>query len=311
MSVKFAFIGGTSRGFKLIETLLQKNHVPEFAVVLKEDDHEVEKYSINISDLLKENQIPFSIKKKLADADYTNIKESNLDFIIVSGWRTLIDTKVIEHVKFGLIAAHQSLLPKYRGFAPTQWAIINGETETGVTLFLIEDGETDSGRIIGQKVIPIEDDEYAIDLDNKIVRCTTELILEFIDNYKNDKITFREQDESKATYTCKRIPEDGRIDWTRSSAEVYNLIRALAHPFPGAFCYYKEECYHIRKASPGESNLKIFSGCIPGRVIKISKSGIEVLCGTGTLLIAEWENKSPGVISNPSETIKSISATLK
>lgn len=311
MSIEFAFIGGTSRGYKLIETLIQKKLIPKFAVILREDEHEVDKYSDKISLLLNNIQIPNSIKKKLNEADYNKIKDSNLDFIIVSGWRTLIETKINQYIKFGLIAAHQSLLPKYRGFAPTQWVIINGETETGVTLFVINDGEVDSGKIVAQKKIPILFEDYAIDLDNKIVNCTIELFLEFFENYKKGNVIFTEQDESEATYTCKRIPEDGKIDWSKTSTEVYNLIRALAHPFPGAFCYFNDNCYHIRKVTLGENNEKIFTGCVPGRVIKIYPNGIEVLCSEGTLLITEWENKSTGVINCPAELVKSISVTLK
>ncbi|MEO8209626.1 MAG: methionyl-tRNA formyltransferase [bacterium] len=311
MSIEFAFIGGTRRGFKLIETLIQKKFIPKFAVVLKEDEHEPEKYSDKISHLLNKNQIPNSIKKKLNESEYIKIQESNLDFIIVSGWRTLIDTKVNRYVKFGLIAAHQSLLPKYRGFAPVQWAIINGETETGVTLFLIKEGEMDSGKIVAQKKIPIKFEDYAIDLDNKLVDCTIEIILEFFESYQKKKINFTEQDESKATYSCKRTPEDGRIDWTKDSIEVYNFIRALAHPFTGAFCEYKNNLFYIRKAKLGDNNNKNFIGNIPGRVFKINSDGIEVLCGKGTILITEWENKTTGEVNCPSENIKSMNSTLK
>lgn len=311
MGIRFGFIGGTVRGYKLIEALLINNLIPEFSVILKEDDHENEKYSAEISSMLNKHKVPNHIKKKLTDDDYKKIQESNPDFVIVSGWRSLIDTGVNKYIKSGFIAAHQSLLPKYRGFAPLQWAMINGDKETGVTLFQINDGEVDSGRIISQKRIPINFEEYADEVDKKLIECTIELYMDFFENYKSSRISYREQNESEATYTCKRIPDDGKIDWNKSSLEIYNLIRALAYPFPGAFCYFNNTCYNIKKASPGKNNDKKFAAYIPGRVIHIDPKGIEVMCGNGTIQISEWENKITGVANIPSDVVKSISDTLK
>ncbi len=311
MSIKFAFIGGTGRGYKLMNELLKNKYFPEFAFIIKEDDHEADRYSGKISKLLKDNNIDNSIKRKLNETDYERIKNSDLDFIIVFGWRTLIDTKVNQYMKFGLIASHHSLLPKYRGFAPVQWAIIHGETQTGATLFLIDAGEADSGRIISQKKIQISSEENAGELDDKLTECTIELVLEFFENYKNNKIRLTQQNESEATYTCKRTPEDGKINWGLTSAEVNNLIRALSYPAPGAFCYFNDTLYVIRKAEIGKDDNKYYSGRIPGRVIKTDENGIEVLCGNGTLLIKEWEENSSGKITCPAEKVKSLTATLK
>lgn len=308
--IRYGFIGGTQRGLKLMEKLISEKYLPEFSVILKEDDHEEIKCYDEISDLMKSVSINYSVKKKLIKEDYDLIKKSKLDFLLVYGWRTLIDTTVNEHLKFGSVAVHHSLLPLYRGFAPMQWAIINGEKETGVTLFLINEGEVDSGKIIIQKRIPILPEDYALDVYEKSTECTIDVCLEFFENYRNDKIKLTDQDESKATYCCKRTPEDGKIDWTKDSTEIFNLIRALAYPFTGAFCNFGDSCFHIRKAVQGESNNKKFTGIIPGRVIKISKEGIEVMCGKGTILLSEWENKSTGIVNNPSEIIKSLSSTL-
>lgn len=308
--IKFAFVGGTSRGLKLIKKLLSENRCPEFAVILKEDDHETEKYSGEISELLDENGIPNSTKKKLVGDDYKLIRESDLDFVIVYGWRTMIDSSINKYIKSGVIVSHHSLLPRYRGFAPLQWAMINGEKEAGVTLFQINERDVDSGKIIAQVKVPIEYSDYAIDVDKKLIDVTIQLYLKFFNDYENGKVEFTEQDESNATYTCKRIPDDGRIDWNKTSLEVYNFIRALSYPFPGAFVIIDNIKYNIRKAVQGESNSKKFDGCIPGRILKISRDGIEILCREGTILISEWENTSNGRICCPSDEIKSIGITL-
>jgi len=308
---KYAFIGGTIRGYLLLKELLDQNRIPVYAVILKEDEHEEEKYSILLSELLKNNNIPFSVKKKLDDDDYKVIKESGLDFVIVSGWRTLIDTDINKYIKEGIIASHYSLLPEYRGFAPTQWAIINGEKVTGVTLFKIEEGDADSGKVFAQRKVEINFNDYAYDVDLKNIKCAIELYLEYFEKFENGKIKYFEQDKSKATYTCKRTPEDGKIEWSKSSIEIYNLIRALAFPYPGAFCFYKDQCFHIRKAELGRNNEKKFAGKIPGRVAGIYNEGIEVLCGEGTILLVEWEDKTLKKTNCPSDVVKSLTSTLK
>lgn len=306
---KFAFIGGTERGFRLIEALIQKNIFPSFAVILKEDEHELDKYSVKIKKILNEKKIPNSIKKKLAESDYKKIMELKPDFIFVFGWRTIIDMEINKYLKFGLIASHHSLLPKYRGFAPVQWAIINGEVETGVTLFLLNEGEIDSGKIISQKKSQIFPSDNFNDVDKKLTGLSVKLFLKFVEDYGKNEIHFSEQNESEATYTCKRIPEDGKIDWNKSSGEIYNLIRALVY---GAYCFYKDEKYFIRKVlTDKNNNEKKYAGIIPGRVIKTNSDGIEVLCGKGTIIISEWENGKTGIINCPADIVKSLSATLK
>ena len=156
----------------------------------------------------------------------------------------------------------------------------------------------------------IDDDDYAIDVYGKITKATVELCMDLCNNDKNNTIKLYKQDENKATYICKRIPEDGKIDWKKSSVEVFNLIRALAYPYPVAYCYYKKEVYHIRRAELGEDNNKRYVGCIPGRVARFNNKGIEVLCGSGSIIIKKWEDKSKGIIEDPSRRVKSLSATL-
>ncbi|MEO8446826.1 MAG: methionyl-tRNA formyltransferase [bacterium] len=308
--VKFGFIGGTNRGYKLINALFGKELFPEFAMILKEDDHEKIKYDEKISDMFNEKNIPNFIKKKLGKSDYDLIKDSNVDVIVLYGWRTLIDTRISSCIKYGIIAAHQSLLPKYRGFAPVQWVIINNEKETGVTLFQIAEGEVDNGKIISQAKVEIDPNEHGIELDDKLIEITIEHFFKVLENIEKGELILVEQDETKATYACKRIPDDGLINWNKSTGEIFNLIRALAYPFTGSFCRYGDDTYIVRKARIGDNNDKIYSGRIPGRVIKILSEGIEILTGDGSILIAEWENSKTGKVSCPSSEIKSLSVTF-
>ncbi|MCB9252296.1 MAG: hypothetical protein H6605_07490 [Flavobacteriales bacterium] len=308
--MKFGFIGGTPRGFSLLKELLRNNHKPEFCIVLKEDDHEILKVSDEMLEVSQSHNIPNEKKKKLVASDYARIENGDLDFIIVCGWRTLIDPKVNQFIRIGMIAAHDSLLPKYRGFAPLNWAMINGEKETGVTLFVINDGEVDSGDVISSMKVNIEDSDDINSVYSKVIDATIRCYLKMIQDYqKNGKLKMHSQKESEATYTCKRTPEDGRIDWNRSSAEVYNLIRALVHPYSGAFFYYDSVKYTVGSASPGPKNNKVFAGRIPGRVVAIYPEGIEVLCGSGTIMIHNFYIESLKGVHAANTIFKSI--TLK
>ena len=308
---RFSFIGGTKRGYELLKSLIERKYFPVFAVITKEDEHEKEKYYLKISELLKEKGIPCQIGKKLTESEYEEIQNLKSDFVIVFGWRTLIDIKLNSHLKAGIVASHFSLLPKYRGFAPVQWAVINGETESGVTLFLINEGEIDSGKIISQKKIPISSVDYYPDIDKKMTVCSIELFLNFFKDLESGNIKYREQNEWEATYTCRRTPEDGKIFWDKSSYDIYNLIRAVAQPNPGAFCFLNGKKYIINSARIGDRDKNYFSGRIPGRVFYIDNEGVEILCGSGTIKILEWEDTVTGIVSKPNAEIRSVTVTLK
>jgi len=307
----YVFIGGTYRGWKTLTSLIDRGFVPQVVFVLKEDDHEVETYSDRIAETARSINVPCRITKALSEDDYRAIQNMQPEFALVCGWRTIIDPAISGSMRLGLVAAHDSLLPKYRGFAPINWAIINGETETGVTLFLIGDGEVDSGDIIAREKVAIGPDEYAREVYEKITDATVSLCLRFFADHAEGKVERVKQNEAEATYTCKRSPQDGRIDWTRNDTEVYNLIRALAHPYPGAYCFFNGTEFRVRRASPGTMRKRNYAGRIPGKVIRIDSRGIEVLCGSGSLTIREWENAGTGTAGVPSEFVRSIAATLQ
>ena len=137
----YIFIGGTYRGYKLFSSLLKYNHIPDYAFILEEDNHEIIKSSLDLVKLADERQIPYSVKKKITKNDLEIFSAKLRDLVIICGWRTIIPIQINEHLKLGMVAAHDSLLPAYRGFAPINWCIINGEKQTGVTLFKIENGQ--------------------------------------------------------------------------------------------------------------------------------------------------------------------------
>jgi methionyl-tRNA formyltransferase len=178
-------------------------------------------------------------------------------------------------------------LPRYRGFTPLSWAIINGEKETGVTLFRINEG-VDSGEIVTQERVEIGDQEYVGEILPRLSLATIKLYSSlFIQLTSGHSPYGQRQDEAKATYTCKRIPEDGKIEWGRSSKEIFNLVRAFAPPYPGARCEYRGEFCKIDKVELGKLGDRTYSGRIPGRVIDIIDDSVEVLCGEGSIRVFE------------------------
>ena len=190
------------------------------------------------------------------------------------------------------------------------WAIINGEKETGATMFYIAD-DIDSGDIIAQLKTPIEQDDTAKIVETRI----TDLYLELLDMYfKQQKEPYRmtgvgvPQNHKKATYTCKRIPKDGLIDWSKSTKQIYDLIRGLSDPYPNAFTYLDGYEIKISKASMGNGK-KNYVGRVCGRVVNIIKGlGVEVLTGDGTIIIEQvrWHNE----IKRADEVIGSIKDTF-
>lgn len=306
--VPIFFIGGGSRGYMWVREMLQQKETFVGACIMREDFHETEKYSQKISKILKNNSIPHLITKSVKEKKYYDfIKELAPSLIIVMGWRTLIPKEIFEIPPVGCVAVHESLLPKYRGFAPVNWAVINGDTKTGVSLFFISDG-MDNGYIIGQKSVPILTGDTAADLYKKTSLASIKLLRKFLPLLKMGRAPRRKQSEKQATYTCARIPGDGKINWSNSTESIYNLIRALSYPYPGAFTYLNGKKLIISKASiPIQRK---YVGRIPGRVISINKDkGVEVLTGNGIILIEEISTKGKETV-NASEIINSIKATL-
>jgi methionyl-tRNA formyltransferase len=206
------------------------------------------------------------------------------------------------------VGSHFAPLPKYRGFAPVNWAIINGEKETAVTLFHLGDG-IDDGDIISQKIIPISNDD---DINDVLEQCIVQfklILSEEVKNFNEGIIKRIPQNHQDATYTCSRTPEDGYIDWNKSTREIYNLIRAITYPFPGAYSYLNDEKLIIWKAKP--IDLGTYIGRIPGRIVKIIKEeGVCVLTGDGALLITDVQYGDSGILT-ADKIIKSVRLRLK
>ncbi len=209
------------------------------------------------------------------------IKTLQPDVIVVVAFGQFLSQRLLKIPKYGCINLHASLLPKYRGAAPIQWAIINGETVTGLTTFLLNE-EMDAGDILLQERVPISDEDTAGTLHDKLAQLGPDLVLRTLEGLEKGTLTPRPQDHSQATFAPKIESALGHIDWTQPARTIFNLIRGL-NPTPGAYTFWEGQ------------RLKLFFGRVvpssasaaPGQVIAVGASGPLVQCGHDALELTE------------------------
>lgn len=202
------------------------------------------------------------------------VRELAPDLIFSFYYRKMIPERVLALAPLGAYNMHGSLLPRYRGRAPLNWAIVHGESETGVTLHLMVK-EADAGDIVDRERVPIGPDESAGEVAMRIPGAAVKLILRRIDELKAGRAPRRPQDAMQASYFGRRRPEDGHIDWRRPAREIFNLVRAVAPPFPGAFTSLSGRKLMIWRAhmAPGTGR--------PGEVLSLSP--LRIAAGEGAI----------------------------
>ena len=226
---------------------------------------------------------PETLKNKIFEDE---LKQLNPDIIIVVAYGQLLPEYILNFPKFGCINVHASLLPKYRGAAPIQWSIINGETETGVTTMYMAKA-LDTGDMIQKAEIQIGDKETAGELHDRLSLIGADLIVETIKKIAKGKAVRVSQDDSLSCYAPMLDKETGHIDWNKNSSDIINLIRGT-NPWPGSFTSYKSEIMKIYNAYKGNTNIV----GKPGEIIGINNKRIEVCCGDlNSILIDEIQFK--------------------
>ena len=198
------------------------------------------------------------------------LKIINPDLIVVVAYGQILSREILELPKYGCINVHASLLPKYRGAAPINWAIINGELETGVTIMEMEEG-LDTGDMIIKSSIPIEDDDDYISIHDKLSLLGGKILVEAINQIVEGVSIITPQDESLSNYAKMIFKSTGKIDWNKTGKEIRNLVRGLK-PWPSAYTDYNGETIKIHKVSLKKAPK---SGEI-GQIIKVSDDGIYV-----------------------------------
>ncbi len=205
------------------------------------------------------------------------IDSLNPEIIFSFYYRHMIPEALLSIPPRGAMNLHGSLLPKYRGRCPVNWVIVNGETETGVTLHYMVKA-ADAGDMVGQKKVAITGEDTAVTLMGKINEAGVELFRELLPEIIAGKAPRIPQDASQATYFGGRRPEDGRIDWRQPAGDLHNLVRAVTHPYPGAFTEREGKRLLVWQSRIDEA----FSGR-PGEIL--STSPFTVAAGSGALIL--------------------------
>ncbi|MDU5779235.1 MAG: bifunctional UDP-4-amino-4-deoxy-L-arabinose formyltransferase/UDP-glucuronic acid oxidase ArnA [Pantoea sp.] len=226
------------------------------------------------------------------------IKAMQPDFIFSFYYRALLSDSILRTARVGAFNLHGSLLPKYRGRAPLNWVLVNGETETGVTLHHMVK-RADAGDIVAQQRVAIDAQDNALTLHRKLVACASELLEGALPAMKRGEIAARPQNHSEATLVGRRTPDDGRINWGWPAQRVNNLVRAVTDPWPGAFAFAGTLKFVVWKgrvhadAPPAK----------PGTVLSVDP--FLIACGDGALEVLTGQSDN-GVYMNGSQLAQSL-----
>lgn len=229
---------------------------------------------------------------KLDDVAKRMIASLEPDLIVIGEYHFILKNDVIKIPRYGTINLHGAPLPRYRGAHPINWMIINGETEGAVTCHYVTEG-IDNGDIIGQYTFPILDTETAYDVRPKIEATGRNLLTDVLRRFRDEgKVPGTPQDERMALYTPPRRSEDGLIDWDQPPKRLYDFVRALTRPYPGAFtCCRGEKVYIWRIEPPDPTATRPTGGVKPGTVLEKKNGYLTVAVREGTVKITDWEGE--------------------
>ena len=272
MAKKIVFMGTPLFAVPILKSLYKKNYIIP-AVYTQPPKKSQRGQKINKSPIqtLAESynincRTPNTLKSNKDEYEY--LKQLDLDLVIVVAYGQIIPKKFFNLAKNGFINIHASLLPKWRGAAPIQRSIMNLEKETGISIMKIGE-KLDTGPVCNDYRVEIEVNDNTEIISNKLSVLASEKIIENVDGIFENKLTFKEQDDSKATYASKIEKSEGQIQWNDNAENIIGKINGL-YPSPGAFFIFNEERYKILKAELGTKS---------GEIGEVMTSDLEISCG--------------------------------
>ena len=275
-------IGSKNRGCEAVNALLKAGF--NLTLVVTHPDSNIPKWTKSIKNVATKNGLEVYQPEDInSTASVEKISSHNPDIIVLAGFDKLVSQNVIDIANREFINLHAGYIPEYRGAAPINWAIINGESKIGLSILRVDLG-VDTGDIIGESTLSIN----AIDSYGKIYLQVDlmfgQLLVETIMTILNNTISVRTQTKNDGNFYSKRYPEDGLLNFSSKTAiETHNFIRALSSPMPGAFCYFKGDTIILESSKLIERSYK----GVPGRIAASWRSGKVVLCKDKGLLITK------------------------
>jgi methionyl-tRNA formyltransferase len=234
-------------GVKCLQALI--DHDFEIPLVISHEDSPGETiWFDSVKDLCQQHQIQCITPTDLKDPQVQKkIQEIHPDYIFSFYYRSMIPNEILQMASIAALNMHGSLLPKYRGRVPINWAVLHGETKTGATLHIMET-KPDAGDIVHQKSVPILPDETAFEVFLKVADIAATTLIETIPDLLTGEFSRRPNRLQEGSYFGGRKPADGLIDWQKDAQSIYNLVRAVAPPYPGAFTVMKGKTFIVAKA---------------------------------------------------------------
>jgi methionyl-tRNA formyltransferase len=286
MPLRIVFMGTPELAAASLRALL---HAPEFqiaGVVTQPDQPKgrgLKLQSSPVKEIALQNKLPVLQPKRARDEAFIReLRELQPELIVVAAYGQILPKAILDLPRLGCLNVHTSVLPKYRGAAPIQWALLNGDTETGVTIMKMDE-QMDTGAILAMEKIPIRSDDNAQTLHNRLADLGAALLLKTIPDYVAGKIQPRPQPSAGVSYAPKIKKSDGQIDWQQPAETIANRVRAMI-PWPGAF---------TRLSNPSPSALlKIWEAEVvarsgsAGEILQADKNGLVISCGTNALHIS-------------------------
>jgi methionyl-tRNA formyltransferase len=289
MPLRIVFMGTARLACASLGALLGSDHFDVAAVVTQPDrpkGRQLKPQAPPVKQIAVDAGLPLLQPEKARDAGFvSSLSALTPDLIVVAAYGQLLPPSILALPKFGCVNVHASLLPKYRGAAPIQWAILNGDQETGVTIMKMSAG-LDTGDILTQRATQIGAEETSAELQERLGMIGAELLVATLPDYTGGTIRPQPQDNSAATIARKITREDGRIDWSATARDARNRIRAFT-PWPGAYADLnirgKARLVKFWRAAVAQSQGQ------PGQVLQADRNGLVIACGTDALRIEELQ----------------------
>jgi methionyl-tRNA formyltransferase len=292
---RILFFGYSEVGFECLSLLLERGD--NVVALFTHEDNPNEKIWFQTPAVAaRKKGIPVFTPEKITTPEWLErIAALQPDLILSVYYRNMISTKILGLAKLGAFNLHGSLLPKYRGRAPINWAVLHGEPRIGMTLHRMVKAP-DAGAIVDQEGIDLGPRDTAEQAFRKVLPCARRVIARQIDALLAGTATETPQDESQVTYFGGRKPEDGRIDWTRTSGQIFNLIRAVTDPYPGAFTDLPGARLMVWWAEPESPATKGLRGRA-GEVLSVSPLVVATADGALELTKTEWRGDPAPVLN--------------
>ncbi|MFJ8923299.1 methionyl-tRNA formyltransferase [Streptomyces sp. NPDC102415] len=274
--MRVVMFGYQTWGHRTLQALLDSEHDVVLVVTHPRSEHAYEKiWSDSVADLAEARGVPVLIRNRPDDDElFERLREADPDIIVANNWRTWIPPRIFALPRHGTLNIHDSLLPKYAGFSPLIWALINGESEVGVTAHMMND-ELDAGDIVRQEAVAVGPADTATDLFHKTVDLIGPVTTGALGLIAAGRTEFTPQDRSEATFFHKRSAEDIRIDWNWPAEDLARLVRAQSDPYPSAFAFHRGRRIEILAAVVSQGRY----GGTPGRIFYREGEGVVIVAG--------------------------------